>query len=151
MCERRQVLDKLLWCALTPSQRSAPTQRPLPLKEAVALAQGELIEIGTHTVIHRALSAFPAASQRGEIVESKARLEEILSRPVTSFAYPYGRRSDYTAETVDIVREAGFACSCSNFAGLVERSTDPFQLPRVQVQDWDGDEFARRLSRWFDG
>lgn len=44
--ERRRVLDELLWCRLTPSQRAAPTQRPLPLEEAVALAQGELIQIG---------------------------------------------------------------------------------------------------------
>ena len=100
---------------------------------------------------HPALSALPAALQRDEILKSKARLEEFLGSPVDSFAYPYGKRGDYTAETVAIVQEAGFSCACSNFAGVVERLSNPFQLPRMHVQDWDGDEFARRLSRWFDG
>jgi len=148
--ERRRVLHELQgWAGAEPAGR--PSHRLLSPEELIDLAQGGQIEVGAHTVNHPALSALTPALQRDEILESKARLEEILSRPVTSFAYPYGRLSDYTAETVGIVREAGFACSCSNFAGLVKRFTDPFQLPRVQVQDWDGDEFARRLSRWFDG
>ncbi len=112
-----------------------------------ALARGELIEIGAHTVTHPALSALPLTSQREEILESKARLGKILNRPVDSFSYPYGALS---AETVGAVREAGFACACSASAGIVGRSTDRFQLPRVHVEDWDGEEFAKQLSRWFD-
>ena len=146
--ERQRVLHELReWAGAESAGR--PSHRPLTLEEVVALAQGELVEVGAHTVNHPALSALSPASQRDEILESKARLEEILGCPVTSFAYPYGWWSDYTPETVSIVREAGFACACSNFRGLVERSTDPFQLPRVQVRDWDGDKLARRLARWF--
>ena len=97
---------------------------------------------------HPALSALPSAFQRDEILQSKARLEEILSHPVTSFAYPHG---DWSAETVEIVREAGFACACTTRADLVKLSTNLFRLPRVQPEDWDGDKFAKWLSRWFDG
>lgn len=148
--ERQEVLAELrAWAGAGPSSR--PDRRTVSLEELVALSEGGLVEIGAHTVTHPSLSALPGASQRYEIQESKARLEEMLSMPVSSFAYPYGQRSDYSAQTIDIVREAGFACSCSNFAGLVERSTDPFQLPRVFVQDWGGDRFAEELSGWFDG
>ena len=42
----------------------------------------------------------------------------------------------------------GFVGACSNFPGLIGRSTDRFELPRFQVRDWDGDTFARRLARW---
>jgi hypothetical protein len=80
-------------------------------------------------------------------VESKTRMEEILKRPVRCFSYPYGALS---AQTVGAVGEAGFACACSDSARIVGRSTDSFQLPRVWVQGWDGREFARQLSRWFD-
>jgi peptidoglycan/xylan/chitin deacetylase (PgdA/CDA1 family) len=145
--ERRRVLDELLtWAGLETAARLS--HRPLSLEEAVALAKGDLVEVGAHTVTHPALSTLPGASQRDEILQSKARLEEIVGCPVTSFAYPYG---DVSAETAGIVREAGFARACSTGAGLVELSTDPFQLPRRYVQDWDGEAFSRRLSRWFDG
>lgn len=148
--ERQRVLHELRgWAGVEPAGR--PSHHPLSLEEAVALARGGLVEVGAHTVTHPVLSTLPPASQRDEVLGSKARLEEILDRPVTSFAYPHGSKSDYTAETVGIVREAGFACSCSNFRGLVERSTDPFQLPRAHIQDWDGNKFAKRLSRWFGG
>jgi peptidoglycan/xylan/chitin deacetylase (PgdA/CDA1 family) len=143
--ERRKVLDELLvWAGAEPAAR--PTRRPLSLEEVVALAKGELVEVGAHTVTHPALSTLPAVSQRYEILESKAQLEDILDRRVVSFAYPYGSLS---AETVDIVRAAGFSCACSSRADAVRLSTERFQLPRVVVRDWSGEEFARRLSRWF--
>jgi peptidoglycan/xylan/chitin deacetylase (PgdA/CDA1 family) len=148
--ERQEVLAKLRqWAGAGPSSR--PDHRTLSLSELVALSEGGLVQIGAHTVTHPSLSALPVASQRREIHESKARLEEILNVPVTSFAYPYGQRSDYSAQTVAVVREAGFICSCSNFAGRVERSTDPFQLPRMFAHNWDGDRFAKRLLEWFEG
>jgi peptidoglycan/xylan/chitin deacetylase (PgdA/CDA1 family) len=142
--ERRPVLDELLaWAGAEPVGRS--TYRALSPDELFRLAEGNLVEVGAHTVSHPVLSALPATAQLAEVQESKARLEEILGRPVISFAYPYGTRSDYTSETVAVVREAGFACACSNFSGVVRRRTDRFQLPRVIVRDWDGTEFARRL------
>lgn len=145
--ERRRALDELgAWAGAEPVCR--PTHRALSLAEVSTLAEGGLIEVGAHTVTHPALAALPAASQRDEIGRSKARLEEILDRPVESFSYPFGRQGDYTAETVAIVREAAFSCACSNFDGAVTVDTDPFQLPRVYVHDWSGREFARQLSRW---
>jgi peptidoglycan/xylan/chitin deacetylase (PgdA/CDA1 family) len=146
--ERREVLDELLlWTGAAPAAR--PTHRILSDAEAFTLAQGELVEVGAHTVTHSALYALSAASQRDEIQRSKTHLEELLGRLLTSFAYPYGKRSHYTEETVALVKEAGFARACSNFPGLVGRWTDRFQLPRMMVHDWDGDEFARQLRGWF--
>jgi hypothetical protein len=68
---------------------------------------------------------------------------------VSAFAYPFGKQSDYSSETIAIVREAGFAIACTNVAGIVEPGTDRFQLPRLHVHDWDGDTFSRQLSGCF--
>jgi peptidoglycan/xylan/chitin deacetylase (PgdA/CDA1 family) len=142
--ERQKVLDKLLlWAGA--KQVSHPTHRFLSLDEMFVLAQGKLIEIGSHTVTHPFLSAHSAAFQWDEIQRGKAYLENILGRPVTSFAYPHG---DYSGETLALVREARFTCACSIVKDVVWRLTDCFQLPRVQVEDWDGEEFAKRLSWW---
>lgn len=145
--ERRKVLDELLaWAGAELVSR--PTHRSLTLEEIFTLKQGELIEVGAHTVTHPLLSALPATLQRNEIQQSKADLEEIVGHQVSSFAYPYG---DYTNETVALVREAGFARACSTIADGVRRRSDCFQLPRVVVEDWDGEEFTRRLENWFHG
>ena len=105
-----------------------------------------MVDVGAHTSSHGTLSALPVAAQRSEIVESKARLEEITGRAVTSFAYPFGGRADYTPMTVGLVREAGFALACSNVPGLVRRRTDPFQLPRVLVRNWDAGNIRRSIA-----
>ena len=76
----------------------------------------------------------------------KAGLEEILGLRVDHFAYPYGR---YNEATIRILRSAGFACACTTNAGLVDKYSDRFQLPRLTVGDWGGEEFARRLSDWY--
>lgn len=146
--EQQQVLGQLrAWVGVEPSCRES--HRMLSLPDVADLVDAGLIDVGAHTVTHSALSALPRASQQEEIGRSKAQVEAMVDGPITSFSYPFGRRCDYTAETVAIVREAAFSCACSNFVGIVTAVTDPFQLPRVQVRDWDGVEFARRLSRWF--
>jgi peptidoglycan/xylan/chitin deacetylase (PgdA/CDA1 family) len=146
--ERQHVLSQLrAWVGVEPSCRES--HRMLSLLEVADLVDGGLIDVGAHTVTHPALSALPRVAQQEEIGRSKAQVEAMVGGPITSFSYPFGRRCDYTAETVAIVREAAFSCACSNFVGIVTALTDPFQMPRVQVRDWDGVEFARRLSRWF--
>lgn len=143
--KRRSVLDQLLaWSGAEPGGRS--THPSLSVAELLSLNQGHLIEIGSHTVTHPFLSTLPAALQRDEIQRSKSWLEKMLSSPVTSFAYPHG---DYGTGTIAMVREAEYTCACSTFVGSVRRCSDRFQLPRMVVQDWDGEEFARRLSEWF--
>jgi peptidoglycan/xylan/chitin deacetylase (PgdA/CDA1 family) len=123
--------------------------RALTADELVRLTAGKLIEVGAHTVTHPRLSGLAIAEQRAEIVASKQRLETILGRPVTGFAYPYGARGDYTPDTVQLVREAGFSCACTTAPAPVRRSSAPFELPRVVVRDWSGAEFASRLRDWF--
>jgi peptidoglycan/xylan/chitin deacetylase (PgdA/CDA1 family) len=148
--EQRKVLEDLrAWASAEPASR--PSYRPLTIEEILTLAQGDLVEIGAHTITHPPLSARPTAIQREEINQSKAYLEEILGSRVTTFAYPYGGKSAYNAETVALVREAGFACACSVSADVVRRGSDLFQLPRLHVQDWDGERFSQVLSRWLDG
>ena len=145
--ERRQALEALAtWAGTKLSCR--PTYRALEPEEVRMLTNGGLVEVGSHTMTHPVLSALPFAQQRDEIQQSKTFLEEMLGRPVMSFAYPYGTRSDYTAETVAIVREAGYDHACSNFEGLVWQGTDPWQLPRFLVRDWDAETFSRKLREW---
>lgn len=147
--DKRRTLDVLgAWAGVQPVAR--PTHRALTRSELRALADGELIVAGSHAVTHAALSSLAVSTQWEELRCSKTELERIIERPVTSFAYPYGKRCHYTAETKALVRQAGFTSACANVPGTVGRSADPFQLPRVPIQDWDGEAFSRALSAWLD-
>ena len=87
--ERRKALNEIMtWASTEPAIR--PAYRSLSLEEVGTITQGKLVEVGAHSVTHPNLSKLTVASQLDEIQRSKAYLEEILDRPVTSFAYPYG-------------------------------------------------------------
>jgi peptidoglycan/xylan/chitin deacetylase (PgdA/CDA1 family) len=103
-----------------------------------------LVEAGAHTKTHPELSRLPAATQRDEIIESKKMLENLLGRPIDQFAYPFG---NYDTDTVKIVREAGFTSACSVNCDSVWPDPDLFQLPRVTVEDCNGDEFTNLLKQ----
>jgi peptidoglycan/xylan/chitin deacetylase (PgdA/CDA1 family) len=146
--ERLKVLQDLAaWACLDTAVR--PTHRVLSAAEVVHLAEDGLVDIGAHTTTHPLLSRLSPTKQRAEIKQSKAHLEEILGRPVTSFAYPHGLKADYTEETIAIVRETGFECACAAFPGIVRPGMDVHQLPRFVVRDDDGETFAERLSTYF--
>lgn len=123
--------------------------RCLTEDELRSLAAGDLVEIGAHTLTHPVLAHLPLAQQQREIGGSKRRLEALTGKAIASFAYPYGKKNHYTRDTVKTVQESGFACACSNFGGLVTRSSNRFLLPRFQPMNWDADQFAGVLEEWF--
>jgi peptidoglycan/xylan/chitin deacetylase (PgdA/CDA1 family) len=96
------------------------------------------------------LAGLPLAAQRTEIASSKQCLEALVGRPVTTFAYPYGTRADYSTDTATLVKEEGFAVACSNYPETVTRTSDVYQLPRFVVRDWTQERFASTLAAWWD-
>jgi peptidoglycan/xylan/chitin deacetylase (PgdA/CDA1 family) len=142
--QREAILDQLGTWAQAPAL-ARPTHRVLTAEEAARLLEGDLVEIGAHTMTHPVLAARSPADQRWEIQESKTRLQAMLGREVVSFAYPHGST---TPEATASLREAGFLCACSSRADSVFRTADRFELPRLGVRDWDGDRFARWLRWW---
>lgn len=146
--EIQKILGELsLWANTRPIGRLS--HRILMDEEVSQLDASDFVEVGSHTVSHPNLSTLPINVQEIEIKKSKKYLEDIVGHPVTTFSYPYGSQTDYTVKTVEIVRGSGFVCACSNFADVVWRGSDRFQLPRVLVRNWDGDEFAKQLRMWF--
>jgi peptidoglycan/xylan/chitin deacetylase (PgdA/CDA1 family) len=164
----RQTLYRSLWTRLRPlppaEQQAAlaalqqwagvpagarPTHRSLHASELKPLAAGGLIEVGAHTVSHPCLASQSLVDQRAEIAGSKGALELALDARVTAFAYPFGSADDFTLETTQLVREAGFTSAWTTRPGVVVAESDPYSLPRANVKSCDGDEFARRLRLWF--
>ena len=125
------------------------SHRILSSSELQELARNDLFEVAAHAVDHLVLRRLPVVVQARQIGESKSRLESILSRPVESFAYPYGSEWDVSPTTVDLVRRAGFRWACANVPGQVRYDSDPLWLPRCLVRDWGEAEFRKELRDFF--
>ena len=142
--ERRQFLDAM-GIELGKSLSCRSSHRPLNSEELEKLASHELFEIGAHTVTHPLLAAQSAEQQYSEIAGSKAWLQKLLNRSVTSFSYPYGGADHYNLSAVQAVRALGCSRACSTTARPSLKSDDPYQWGRMQVPDVGGDEFRRML------
>src|ERR1051325_2559515 len=94
-CQRFKAADAATRDAMMSELRAssgveAPARdayRAMTCAETVRLVDDGLIDVGAHTMPHAALAQLDAAAQRAEIFGSKSRLEEILGRPVATFAY----------------------------------------------------------------
>ena len=142
--ERQQVMEQIQ-TRLGTTAPDISDRKLLSADEVLRLGQGTLIEIGAHTISHPKLAKIPKSEQETEIWQCKSYLEELINRPVNSFAYPHGSLSD---ATVTAVRDAGYACACTSLNDVVWNRSNHFQLPRFWPIDCDGASFGRWLRRW---
>jgi peptidoglycan/xylan/chitin deacetylase (PgdA/CDA1 family) len=111
----------------------AAGMRLLDLNELRTVAKLPFVEIGSHTNTHCDMGAITdPAEAYGELRSSKLTLEEMLDKPVMSFAYPYGRYSAVCPEAAD---RAGYltAVTCGQQGGW-----GPYELQRELIGPGDG-------------
>ncbi len=145
--DREAILEQLRPASVPQAARRS--HRQLDSAEVTELASHALMTVGGHTSTHQVLSARAGTEQAREIQDDRQALTEMCPRPVSLFSYPYGALSDYTDESVELVRQAGYAGACSNHPGVVKPWTDPYRVPRQLVRDWDASEFGSQLEGWF--
>jgi peptidoglycan/xylan/chitin deacetylase (PgdA/CDA1 family) len=92
------------------------------------------LTIGAHTLTHPLLSEVSEDEARRELTEGRARLEDIVGRPVRHLSYPNpGAGAQHNAAVRAIAREAGYTTATTSTGGIVAPGTDPFALPRIGV------------------
>jgi peptidoglycan/xylan/chitin deacetylase (PgdA/CDA1 family) len=91
------------------------------------------VEFGSHTVTHPILSALDAPRLERELVESKTRLEQEISRECYAFAYPNGSSADYGGREKAALRAAGYQCAVSLRGTLNGAAPDLFELDRINI------------------
>jgi peptidoglycan/xylan/chitin deacetylase (PgdA/CDA1 family) len=120
---------------------------PMTAAEVGELAAAPGIEIGNHTASHPILARADAAGQRAELARAADRIRAWAGRPPRSFAYPNGRRQDYTAETVALVREAGHDFGFTTVPGFARPGEAPLERSRfLLLAGTSAAELAHRLS-----
>lgn len=102
------------------------------------------MEIGSHTCSHPDLPQLSFQQQLDELTRSKQLLEDLLQKPVTGFAYPFGR---YNEDTLKALQAAGYQWACSTRSGWFKKEDNPFLIRRVTVFSGDTSSvLARKLN-----
>jgi peptidoglycan/xylan/chitin deacetylase (PgdA/CDA1 family) len=141
---RLHVLDALAqWAGIDAAPRHS--HRSLTADELAAL-DGDVISVGGHTLTHPLLPDLPRRQQRREISDNKRELESILNRQIETFSYPFGGHDN---NTVAAVRSAGYRVAVTTRPTPVTERSDPLRIPRFDIKNWSGGDFARHLQGWF--
>lgn len=106
------------------------------------------IEIGAHGYVHESFGTLDPEAARDQGVLARELLESRLGAPVRAFAYPFGTRSDFSAETGRALAVAGYPLVFTSQHGSICAGMNPQELPRVKVENGDG---LRQFARLCDG
>ncbi len=92
------------------------------------------VTVGSHAHTHRSVAKLDplAALEEGE--RSKQLLEQHLGAPIRSFAYPFGMRTDESAETARMLSGCGYSSIFIAQHGTLRPGADLARLPRVKVE-----------------
>lgn len=104
------------------------------------------ITFGSHTVTHPILARTSQGDAMREIRQSKEVIERNVGQPVTSFAYPVGRRQDYSEGVKCLLRDAGYACALTMLPGVNREDQDLFEMRRVTAWETHIPAFAVKLT-----
>jgi peptidoglycan/xylan/chitin deacetylase (PgdA/CDA1 family) len=104
--------------------------------------------IGGHTVTHDRLSCLSQEIQEKSIYDDKARIENILACTIYSFAYPFGRNTDFNEVTIHTVNKAGYTIAFTTESAFVPLNGDMFSVPRLCIEDG---LTSKELDTWIGG
>jgi peptidoglycan/xylan/chitin deacetylase (PgdA/CDA1 family) len=87
------------------------------------------IELGAHTMHHVYLKDMPSLFAYKEIIGSKYMLEDLIHKPVVSFAYPYGA---FDNNVIDLTKKAAFKTAVSTIPGVTLTESNRYFIFRLR-------------------
>lgn len=118
--------------------------RLMNAEELRELDRVALVEVGSHTSLHVDMSSMSSEEAYREMASSKQALEDLLQKPVDTFAYP---KCGFSPSCPEAARRAGYkvAVTCGARGG-----DDPFALARESIDPLDRRvSFALKSRRLF--
>lgn len=109
-----------------------------------SLQQHPLVEIGSHTVHHKALKGLPFATVEKEVFDSKQQLESNYQLSIVSFAYPDG---SYDAQAENLVRQAGYHTAMATTKGESLNQDSRFHIHRLRPGNLTGEALLNFLYK----
>jgi peptidoglycan/xylan/chitin deacetylase (PgdA/CDA1 family) len=88
-------------------------------------------EVDSHSLTHPDLTQIGPAALQQQVVQSRKFLQKVLHVPVNSFCYPSNR---YDSAVIAAVKAAGYTNAVTENPGFATPQTDPFLLPRFEIE-----------------
>lgn len=132
--QKNDLLNELaLYLKVNVPDQTAGDFQPLTW-EQIKEMNSNGIDFGSHTCSHPILSRLSTEKMKHEIVQSKREIEKRLDTAVDLFCYPNGCLEDFTAATIDMLREASYSAAVTTVPGYnMIKGQDPFLLKRISI------------------
>lgn len=112
------------------------SRNTLSWEQIEEMAKDPQCTIGSHTMSHCRLTIADETSLQFELSESKKILEQHVGKPVEHLSYPYGWKTDVSAEAIAYAQKAGYKTALRSFGGPVRKQdSDLYNIKRIQVNE----------------
>jgi peptidoglycan/xylan/chitin deacetylase (PgdA/CDA1 family) len=129
-CRRREFCADFKRRLPIPEQR---LQGRMLTWEQLRIMQDHGVVCGSHTITHPVLSRLDRESLLRELRDSRLLLEKHLGRPVTDFAFPFGKPGDCTGVTDADLASCGYCSAATAVPGTNRSGVNPYTLHRVSL------------------
>lgn len=144
VADRGKLINE--WAAKASLNLDRDAYRPMTWEELKQFKDSSSVVIGGHTVNHPSLGALSIPEQRFEIESSKKELERHLNTRIYYFSYPFGQAYDYTKNSKEICKDAGYEIAFANYPDRVTIISNRYSLPRFVIRDWNLSEFEKQSA-----
>lgn len=131
-----------------------PDGRPCLHRTEIRSLQAAGFDFGSHTATHPQLRGVPAAQLKYELSSSRREIEDILSKRIDQFAYPFGFPEDdapFVESLAASLEEAGYRCGVTTSVGVADSSNHRLFLKRLPVNELDDAALLlAKLSGYYD-
>jgi peptidoglycan/xylan/chitin deacetylase (PgdA/CDA1 family) len=123
---------------------------PLEWAQVREMRRGGM-DFGAHSYGHANLAELPRSAVEADVRRAKDTLEERLSEPITSMAYPFGKpRRHFTRRTVEAVANAGYEYAGAIVCRRVRAGDSPLVIPRFYITHDDLPTLIEKVSGAWD-
>jgi peptidoglycan/xylan/chitin deacetylase (PgdA/CDA1 family) len=143
---QRDIVLKNIEQQLKPTKPYRENYRTLNDVELKLLDESFSIDIGCHTVSHSRLATENEKEQEYEIFHSTQYLEKVLGHRIDSFAFPFGKKSDYNQTSIALLKKYNYKKAATTCSGQVHKIYNPYEIPRWAVGNWNLEDFKTRLD-----
>jgi len=126
----RYATYRKIWEEFTEYEKREVMNFYLNKSELETIKCNKNITVGGHGRGHFRLSSLTYNEQFEEIKSNKVYLEKIFDKNIDFFAYPFGKRSDYNENSIEILNMCGYTHAFGAVIGQGESSAN-YEIPRV--------------------